>query len=546
MAYPLIKSLLFLLIFSSSEITSNIDQSQTAFTPVNPSGSPVYISEAELYNDSNEGLKISCSITNKSSSQITGLNLASVLYKKGEDIPKIISLRKPVLIDAGKRLRISWSRPELQDYSAGGLIAPYSIEFERGSPWHVKRSPDIKNRRNILDYPDVGAVSRFTSQLGVFVTNRQEILNEGQPLAVVRDSADSIQRIAQIRLLRKAGNRGGFDILHIYPGKEIDRNDRVRLLFPEMSRLNLNSKSWLFSGITAIIAGGYFHFMGDHNQSKYDDTFDSAGKSFYGDRVESYNRKRDAAFIMGGLNIGASVVTQLIWGRHNKHLYSGINCCNTSTKSLVTFGILSFGSALYFDNVKYSKEKRLPDALDPAGILYYRQQIIINRYRRNVTMLYGSAAFSAALINHFLNRNEMDVYRDRSRWAWLKWNPVSKTNLIYTGAAAAAAAYFITRRNTDNDNRKNAWTDIDRTAAESDLKIHQHRGNAVLIGAGTFLLSGVISQITGNDHIKDSFTGDPLIPLPGFLINRKFKTNITVEPGRNSPGLTIALNLQFK
>ncbi|MCP4725921.1 MAG: hypothetical protein GY863_12840 [bacterium] len=419
-------------------------------------------------------------------------------------------------------------------------------EPDRTKTWNLKTDPDINNAQNFLEYPEVGAFLRSNSGLGVFITNRPEYLHTGQPLIVVRDSADQVLKIANIKLLRRIENRAGFEIDHLYTGRQLRRNDRIRLLFPEMSRLNLNSKSWLLSGTAGLAAAGYFHFMRIQNDNKYDDAQDSIGRSFYGDRIESYNRKRDAALIMGGLNIGASVISQVIWGRHNSHLYQNASSINTSTKSLVTFGLLSFGSALYFDNIKYFKEKKLPDTADDAGILYYKQQIIINRFRRNVSMMYGATALSAALLNHFLLRGEMDVYREEGKWSWLKWNPVSKSNLVYTALSAAAATYLITRRNMDNSDRNSAETDEDRSAANGNLKIHQHRGNAVLIGAGTFLLSGIISQVTGRDHIEDSFTGDSLIPLPGFLSNRKFETSLNIEPGRNAPGLSLALNLKFK
>ncbi|MFC1563916.1 hypothetical protein ACFL6G_03215, partial [candidate division KSB1 bacterium] len=280
--------------------------------------------------------------------------------------------------------------------------------------------------------------------------------------------------------------------------------------------------------------------------NKYDDAGDDAGRSFYGDKIESFNRRRDAALIAGGLYTGTAFISQVIWGRHNSHLYGDSKCCNVTTKSFITMGLLSFGSALYFDHVKYYKEERLPDAVDDAGRLYYNQQIIINRYRRDISLLYGVTTLSAGLINHFLLRNEMPLYPSGDRWSLQRWNPVSRSNLVYTALSAAAVSYFVFRKNNSNDNRKSAETEEEITAVSNELKVFKHKRDAMLIGAGTSFLAGLLSQLWSANHMDDAFTGNSIIPLPGFLSNRKFDTAVTMQPGMSSPGYSFVFEMKFK
>ena len=504
---------------------------QSSFTQISIfdyDGVPINISNAQIRQSAVDGMRIYLNLENISGREIVAFNLWLLVYYENEKRPRLIkydSTDEP--IPAGQIRNIFWDEEEDNKTIVSALMVPYSVDMADLTNWRLQNffagqlgSGEANVLKPIL-YPELGAVTSFEDDNGMINRGTANELLEDQVLGVTRASGDSLEKIAQIRLVRTMPLQSGFTVDYLYPDKQIDVSDRVRLLTTGITRLNSTAKGFGIIGGVSLASAGVFHllFRSDRDNLRDEDDSDEIAK--LSKNIRDNKLRRDTALIAGGITIGSAVLSEFLWSHRGKYLHPPRYSLkpthwNTTTRSFFTLSAAAFGAGLYYVQQRNHSEEILNNTFDQNVMQKYTGKLSAARNHRDASFVLAGTVFTAGILNQLLLGNSWDFSRPEGVSIITKKNPVSKSLLLLGGTAIGTAALFTIKKSQENENRKKAETLEEAEEFTRKVETNRKRRDIAFIIAGSAFVSSVATQIMFNRNPGDEFFDNALIPLPSL------------------------------
>ena len=513
----------FLLLVSASLV-----QGQSHYVPIatfDYEGAPLFIIKPQLLYIAGEGMRIYCDVENTGDKDIISYKIWLLLYYEKQDDPTLIEYSSTDTIPAGQsRNIIDWYEPDNGNIPIEGLLVPLFVEMPDLTTWRLRdyyaiKGINVSELVTGLTFPEVANVTIIEDDIGLINSGTFRDLHEGQRLGVVRYSEDSIEKIAQIRLLKTLPTRSGFVVDYVYPDQEIQSSDRVQLLFPGLTRLNATAKSLGLVGGLSLASAEFFHLWRERDKEKINNTDDDAEKLMLSKRIKDNKKRIDAALVSAGITLGGALLSEVLWSRHGEPLYSpgfGLRPYkwNTTTRTFLTIGASAIGAGAYYAQQKNNSVNIMNSTLDSGTYQKYHGKSAAARRNRDAAYILAGTAICTGILNQLCLDNTCEIANPEEEYVVRQRNFISKTFLIMGGTSLSAAAFFTYQKSQDNESRKKAETIEEQQRFEQKMIKHRDRRDAALVIAGSSIITSAIAQFWFNKYPGDEFFDKPMFSLP--------------------------------
>ncbi len=448
--------------------------------------------------------RVFCSIENTGLTEISGLHIWVMIYFEDSDDPTRYEYKEVTRILPDSTVNFFWAVTENPGKTPiSGLIVPFRIGYSDNTMWSLDDQYSSRPRTftapdRPLKYPEIGYVTSVLDSVGLISSGSVNGIKDGQLLLVTRSTEESFTDAARIRVIRNLPTRSGFSVERQFPGEKIRVSNRVRLLFPGMARLHSTSKALLFFSGLSGTAAGFYHMK------------------------DGSNNKRDAALLSAGLSAGTAAISELIFGRTGPHLYPGEtgrffpSNWNTTTRTFLTMGALSLGSAVYYINQRNYAENRLDEISSASKIEYYNRKATTARNRRDISLVLAGTAITSGIINQFLGNKWPYSATEGSRYSPGNWHPVTRSFAVMSANALISGLYFNNRRNNAEDKYLSASDEAERLVYESDKRRYGNWRDTALLTGGSALLAGIMNELYFSKNDNEIFQERSPFSLPSI------------------------------
>jgi len=492
-------------------------------------GAPFQISKPMIRNSDDSGFRVYCDLTNTCKAGITGIE------NQG---PELLQYKVPTSIAPGAAASFFWDEPGYgRDRPISGTVVPYLVELSDGTYWSLRDYYAVggESESEKFVYPDVGLVTAAVDNFGIFNAGTLHGIQHGQRLGVIRKAGGSFGKIAQIRTIKNFSTRSGYTADYLYQGQNIQPGDRVQLLFPGMRRLHSTSKTLLITAGLSLASAGVFHLQKEDASDNAADAATEQDRTHYLADKDRYNSRRDAALLTAGITAGSALLSELVFGRPGGHLYPREwgrfrpSQWNTTTRSFMTMGAVSLGSAFFYKVRKDYAEERLAQVTDPGRIADYERLYNSSRRKRDLSFVLAGTALSSGILNQLFVGNGWAYPGEKhSRFAISTWNPVSRSFLLF-GSSALSTGFVIQQIKTNAlEDADGAITDAERIEFENDAaRYRKWRDSAVIIG-GSALAAGVLHELFCRPDPDDIYKGTSRLAFPSLPKATKYMLGFSV------------------